>query len=127
MVQRRYLPRDNGCQTQVQHQHSRAQQQVSRMSRRPQQQQQRVGQRGRMKYTLFYPYRVEAGRFDLPEKFCLGLAALQPCNRDTRHMDTDRYRLVHKSFSSKDAANLARSILNSPIFKLPQHLSKRTK
>ena len=70
---------------------------------------------------------VEAERFDLPEKFCIGLSALQPCNRDTRHMDTDRYRLVHKILSSKDSTNLTRSILNETIFESPQHLIKRPK
>jgi hypothetical protein len=97
------------------------------MSRRPQQEQQRVRERGRMKYTVFDPYRVEAAGFDLPKKFCISSAALQPRNRDTRHMDTDRYRLVHKMLSSKDSTNLTESILNQTIFELPQHLSKRAK
>jgi hypothetical protein len=96
------------------------------MSRRPQQQQQGVRQRGRMKNTVLDPYRVETRGLDLLEEFCIGLAAVQPCNRDTRHMDTDRYRLVHKLFPSNDSANLARSILNPPIFKVLQDLSKRT-
>ena len=127
MVQRRDLPCDNGRQTQVQHQHGRAQNQVSRMSRCPQQEQQGVRQRGRMKYTIFYPERVEAGSFDLLKKFCISLAALQPRNRDTRHMDTDRYRPVHNIPSSKGSTNLTRSILNQTIFKLRQHLIKRAK